>query len=255
MIATDGAPPAIWLRDGQTFVFATSLGDTAADAVAAADVDRDGDIDLVTGAGGALALWRNDGGGGFAQDPAALSANGRLASVRALAFGDLDDDGNPDLVVGQGGDPLRAWLGEPGGTGSFLAADAVISPIPLDVARMQLADLDDDFDPDLLVAVNGGPVHLYIDREGLLEDQTFVRFVDTIPEASAIATGGWDPNCEADALFATAAGTESRRGTGGSFEVDASMVGATDVVMVDLDDDGKLDAVLATPEGVRWFAR
>jgi len=30
---------------------------------------------------------------------------------------------------------------------------------------------------------------------------------------------------------------------------------ANDVVMIDLDEDGDLDAVIATPEGVRWLAR
>jgi hypothetical protein len=30
---------------------------------------------------------------------------------------------------------------------------------------------------------------------------------------------------------------------------------ATDAVLVDVDDDGDLDAILATPQGVVWLAR
>ena len=29
----------------------------------------------------------------------------------------------------------------------------------------------------------------------------------------------------------------------------------SDVVMIDIDDDGDLDALVATPEGVQWLAR
>ena len=253
VIAGDG-PPVLWLRSGTSFVESAALGTSPMAALAAADVDRDGDVDLITGAGAVLRLWRNDGSGAFTEDPAALSADGRVQAIRALGVADLDGDGNPDLVVGQAGDPLRAWLGDSGGSGSLFAADAVISPVPLDVARFTIADVDGDFDPDLAVAVAGAPLHLYVNREGLLEEQTFPRFGEP-PIASAIAIGGWDPGCEPDVVIAGAT-TESRRGLpGGALEIDGDGPAGGDVVMVDLDDDGDTDALIATPEGVRWLAR
>ena len=231
------------------------LGDAPVAALAAADVDHDLDADLVTGGGASLVLWRNDGTGMFAAVPEALGGAGHVAAVSALALGDLDRDGNPDLVVGQQREPLAAWLGEPSGTGSFLYAPAVVPPVPLDATRLLLADADGDLDPDLLVSVSDGPARLYVDREGRLEDQTFVRFPD-VTRASAIAIGGWDVSCEPDVVLAGSAGTSALRGAdGGTFGADASLAAASDVVLVDLDDDGDLDAVLATGEGAVWVAR
>ena len=120
---------------------------------------------------------------------------------------------------------------------------------------MQLADVDGDFAPDLAVAVAGAPLELFIDRVGLLERRTNPFFGDDPPVASAIAIGGWDPGCEPDVVIAGAA-SESRRGVpGGALEVDGTGPAGNDVVMVDLDDDGDLDAVIATPEGAQWLAR
>jgi hypothetical protein len=256
IVATDGAPPALWRRDAATFTEIGALGTTTVAAVAAADVDRDGAVDVITGGGGTLALWHNDGGGVFTRLPAsALSGGGRVRSISALALGDLDGDGNPDLVVGQAGDPLVAWLGEPGGTGSFRAADAAVPPVPLDVARLVLADADGDFDPDLAVAVRGAPMRLYIDRDGRLEDQSFVRLPQPAPVAHAIALGGWDETCAPDAVVASDSGGPTLRGRSDALEAEGPAPAATDVVMTDLDDDGDLDAVLAGADGVRWLAR
>lgn len=256
IVATDGAPPALWRRDGVTFSEVGSLGAGTIAAVAAADVDRDGDLDLVTGGGGTLTLWRNDGGGTFTTDGAALSGSGRVSAVSALALGDLDGDGNPELVVGQANAPLVAWLGEPGGTGSFLPAAAAIPPVPLDVVRLALADADGDFDPDLAVAVRTAGMRLYVDRDGRLEDQSFVRLPQPAPIASAIAIGGWDDGCEPDAIVASAAGGPSLRGTAtATFASEGSAPPGGDAVLADVDDDGDLDALIAGAQGVTWLVR
>jgi len=256
IVITTGAPPALWRRDGNTFVDAGTLGSSPVAAVAAADVDHDGGIDLVTGSGSTLSLWINDRAGAFTRDTKALAGQGRVSSIRSIAMGDLDGDGNADIVVGQAGDPLVAWLGAVGG--GFQPNDAVVPPIPLDVRQVQLIDADGDLDPDLAVAVNGAAgMRLYINREGRLEDQTFVRLPQPAPIASAIAIGGWDDACEPDFVLANPNGGASLHGTSvnGPMTMDAAMPAASDAILADIDDDGDLDALFATQDGVLWLAR
>jgi hypothetical protein len=252
VIATTGAAPIIWRRDGIDFVVAEQVGDATMAALAAVDVDHDGDMDLVLGGGGTLQLWLNSGGGTFTHAPGALSAGGRVSAISALATGDVNGDGHADLVVGQAGPPLVAWLGT---GGRFEPNDGVVPPVALDVERLTLADADGDFMPDLFVAIRGAPMRLYIDRGGLLEDQSFLRIPPPIPVARAIAVGGWDTGCEPDAVIAADAGAPTLAGAPGMFTPDVPAPAASDVVMADIDGDGDLDAILSTSEGVRWLAR
>jgi hypothetical protein len=256
VIVADGAPPALARDEGATFDAAGAIGDTAMRAAAAADVDRDGDIDVVVGGGGTLALHRNDGSGRFVFDPAALTATGFVTDVTALAFGDLDADGSVDLVVGQASGPIRAFAGAAGGGGLFTGAPGVLPDAPVAVASLRLADADGDADPDLWVAVDGGPARLYVDREGALEDQSFIRLPQPAPEAAGFAVGGWDDDCAIDAVVAAPVGGALWRGDGtGTLVADGAAPAATAAELADLDDDGDPDLVLATPEGVVWLAR
>jgi hypothetical protein len=256
IVLTDGAPPEIWIRDHETFRDSGSaLGTTPATAIATADVDGDGDMDVVLGAGSALELWRNQGNGQFVLDTSgALVAGGKVSSVTALALGDVDGDGYPDLVVGQGSGALVAWLG---GQSGFTFNAAVVPALPLAVERLTLADVTGDFQPDLSIAVNGSAMHLLIDRDGRLEDQTYDFLPAPIPTAHAIAIGGWNNVCLPDAVVASDLGTPTWTGVAsGMFAAEASIAPpSTDVVMTDLDSSGLLSALFATANGVQWLAR
>jgi FG-GAP-like repeat len=253
IIATDGAAPTVWIRDGKSFTPGDAIGSVAAQ-VAAADIDHDGDTDLVLGYGSTLQLWLNDGGAHFTQATSALTGGGHVSAVSALAMADLDGDGNADLVVGQNGAPLAAWLGT-GGTFDF--NDGAVPPVTLAVERLTLADANGDFAPDLAIAVTGAPMRLLVNRgDGRLEDRTFVTLASP-PTIHAAAFGGWDDGCEPDAAFASDAGTPTLHGQpGGAFAADSTTApAATDVLFYDIDDNGALDALFATAQGVQWLAR
>ena len=254
IIATDAAPPEVWMRDRDAFVDAAPIGSSAASAVAIADIDGDGDLDVIVGGGASLALYLNDGGGNFTLS-SMLAAGGHVTAVSALAVGDVDGDGFPDLVVGQANAPLAAWHGSSGGQLTF--STSIVPAATYNVTRLTLVDADGDYDPDLAVAVAGAEMHLLIDRDGHLEDQSFPLLPKPTPTIHAIAIADWDDGCPPDAVVATDAGDPTWRGQqGGAFLPEANMSPpASDVVFADIDDDGQLDAIYATAQGVQWLAR
>src|SRR5690606_21334609 len=81
----------------------------------AGDVDRDGDLDLVLAYqysyDGNLEIFTNNGQGGFGDEPTPLTAAG---SPNRLALGDVDDDGDLDLVVSHYGGLHIPYSGAPG---------------------------------------------------------------------------------------------------------------------------------------------
>ncbi len=106
-------------------------------ALAALDVDGDGDLDLVEGNGDSTAnnLYENLGvvsasWAGF-EDPASIDG-GAAESTTSLAVGDVDGDGNADVLVGNTGTDSRVLLGD--GAGSLTRTGA-IGAITLNVGQ------------------------------------------------------------------------------------------------------------------------
>lgn len=252
LVEADGV--AIRLRTGPGFTAGPRL-DGPVSAVAAVDVDGDGDQDLITAGGARATLYLGDGAGGFTAAPAgALAVGGALTAAVAVAVGDLDGDGHPDLIIGQVGAPPRAFLGDAAGTGVLSLAPAVLPPVALDVRALTIADLDGDGDADLLATVASGPARLFVNRGGLLEQQGFVRLPDA-PAGAAAAAGDWDGDCAADLVIAGAATTLLRGGADGVFATEATVTGAGAAVLVDLDDDGDPDLVTSSATDIAWYRR
>ena len=122
-----------------------------------ADVDLDGDPDLLyshEGAGGvsqgAVALFRNQGGGNFAP-PARVPLGSGLGGVN-IAVADVESDGWPDLIVAT--EIGQEWWLVPGdGSGGFEPARELRAG---EFCRsIQAGDLDRDGDLDLTAVASG----------------------------------------------------------------------------------------------------
>lgn len=136
-------------------------------SAAPADVDGDGDLDLLVGGyfvdyvlGGVedrLTLYRNDGPSGpdgWTLTPVALDATGLYLSAGDIAWGDYDGDGDPDAVVAT----RFATTLYRNDTGSLVRTTTVLPEyeestdfLTLDQRSLTWADMDNDGDLDLLL--------------------------------------------------------------------------------------------------------
>lgn len=253
--------------------------------VATGDVDDDGDVDLyLTNLGGNV-LLQNDGGGRFADVTARAGVAGGGWSAGA-AFADLDADGDLDLFVARYVDwtpgrerqcfsltgvvdfcspknydaPSTALLYLNRGDGTFVdaAAAAGITSARGNGLGVLVDDVDGDGRPDVFVANDGTPNHLWLNRGGgRFVESALARGVaidqDGAPKAGmGVHAGDVDDDGDNDLLVMNLdTESDSYFRNDGAFFVDATnMVGLRvasrrftrfGVALVDFDNDGRLD--------------
>lgn len=134
----------------QTNLFAGPGGQ----AVAWADYDLDGDLDLAIGfQGGPVRLFRQTEGK-FAEDLNTPESISKPSDYRSLSWGDANRDGRPDLYVGFGRDAGRRNLLLIGTPAGFDEAGEAWGVDALGTARQSSwIDFDRDGDSDLFVAM------------------------------------------------------------------------------------------------------
>ncbi len=117
---------------------------------AAGDLDQDGDVDVVASQWasgeleGVVEIWKNDGAGQFTVANQTLLPRGNQSRSGEVQLGDLDGDGDLDIILETG----AIWKNR--GDGSFVAAPAAWPEASSDL--IVLGDLDADGDPDLVRA-------------------------------------------------------------------------------------------------------
>ncbi len=249
-----------------------------ANTMALFDADDDGDLDLIWGdffeAG--LLWFRNLGScaaPALSHEPSRFPPGDPVitSGYNAPAFGDLDGDGRPDLVVGVLGgayDPNRTSVANlhyfsRGEDGRFLRRTAQLLPV-LDVGSESvpaLADLDGDGDLDLLLGSkidperrNTGLVH-WLENTGSARRPVFRQRSPLAIAGSyhmAPATGDLDGDGRPDLLLG---GFGARVAWyRGETPVDSALVtiprGSNTVpALGDLDGDGDLDLLVGEASG------
>ena len=164
-------------------------GNEAIAAVAAGDVDSDGDLDLVVGNDNQRsAVYRNNGAGAF--PPGGTFGSSK---ARAVAVGDLNGDGRLDVINAETNTGPKIYLSSGEGQLDDGHLLQVSKGNPISVA---VADLNGDRTLDLVVGYSDEPAAVYL-NDGLA---SFTRKPSHfgLPNAWALATGDMDGNGSLD---------------------------------------------------------
>jgi len=223
------------------------------DGIAVADLDRDGDQDILIAqaAGDEVVVLRNQGGGTFA--PPSPQAGTTDAYFVHLAVGDVDGDGAPDVAISRSLSGLPASLYHNRGDGTFEPRQALPAGI-FEYAGLDFGDLDGDQDQDLVLVSELGPHVLMLRNNGA----GAFSAVGTFPSGVETQFGGKvtvaDLDADGFADVIVPAGNTNRvgvlRSNGSGLEAATfHEVGGqpTHVAASDLDDDGDLDLANALP--------
>lgn len=155
-----GGPAPTFRRqvdDGRFEAVPTGVPDDGtgpANRAIAADLDQDGDLDVFEARPGPNRLLRNDGDWTFTEVGAAAGVAGRT-DTRDVAFGDLDHDGDLDLVLAEGPDGIRVLSNRRGGRFEDVTVAVGLGGAG-PASAVAIADIDNDGRLDILAAGASG---------------------------------------------------------------------------------------------------
>ena len=129
----------------------------------AADVDHDGDLDLLVSTEAGSRLWTNDGRGAFTDFTTEAALEGAVSALQVL-FSDFDNDRDIDFFI-LGREQIQLFTNNRDGTFTDVAATVGLSSIEPAIA-ICVEDFDQDQYMDLCLLNADGNLILYVNREG-----------------------------------------------------------------------------------------
>ncbi len=217
-----------------------------------ADIEADGDLDIVLGAskGPALVL-RNNGDGTFK----VLQPFGGVSGLQNFGWADIDGDGDPDAALIDAANQLHVFSNER--SGQFRTP-----PTPIDVApgaALTVADMNRDGVLDFVTIVTGGDIIRVSDRSEGEKLETAVIGQAALEGSGTVArlfAADLDNNGAVDLIY-------SGRSAGGVLLADAqgtlqplnTPVNAGITAVADMNQDGRIDLLGVSPEGAPQVLR
>ncbi len=232
-------------------------------SVYTADLDNDGDLDVLSassGYKGIIAWYENEGSGSFgAQQIITTEANGAF-SVYAV---DLDQDGDLDVLSASFYDNKIAWY-ENDGSGNFGDQQAITTEA-VNTTSVYASDLDQDGDLDVLSASIDDDKVAWYENDGNGNFGTQQIITTQADGANAVYAADLDQDGDMDVLSASLSYTDQiqiawyeNEGSGNFADqqiITTEANVAQDVYAADLDNDGDLDVLSASlgDDKIAWY--
>ncbi|MCB0551421.1 MAG: VCBS repeat-containing protein [Phaeodactylibacter sp.] len=238
-----------------------NFGITWANDVRPADLDSDGDLDVLLAGQNLLVWYENLDGNGSFGGKRIIREEG--ADFRAAFPADLDGDGDLDVISSRGQDQAVVWY-ENLGQGQFGGQQSVIAVL-IDPYGIHAADLDGDGDVDVLATASGsgtdGKVFWFPNLgNGVFgSQQTLATAASSRAVTSADLDGDGLPDVLYGAFFGVLRWTKNMGN--GAFAVQPALstsIGSwagNAIHTADLDGDGDVDVAAASRvnNAIVWF--
>lgn len=226
-------------------------------AVIQADLDRDGDIDLIVASEGddRISWYENeDGQGNFGERRIVTSL---ARGVRAVVAADIDGDGHLDLLSGSFNDDKIVWYRNEDGLGNF-GSQQTIADQAKGIEQTFAVDVDGDRDLDV-VAVNGeGHVTWYENLGNAMAFSGPSQIASALGNVrNSVFVDDFDGDNHPDVLIAAAGVTFMNDGSGQFVErqhESMAKTGQKAFAIGDMDGDVDLDVLVSSDDfGTVWL--
>lgn len=235
------------------------------------DLDHDGDLDLFLGRSSSYKVYRNNSDGTFLEQASKMGFSGTNENTRDAAFGDFDEDGDIDLLVVNENAPNRLYSNQRQSVFKEIAAQSGLTGSG-GSSSVSVADYDNDGYLDLFItSIKGGNHVLYRNlRNGTFErDGKPKNLYSDLQNLTVYDAKIFD--CDNDGLLdifiAGDPGDKAGKGvflyrndgkggfTNASNLLPPEIKSGRHIAVMDYNDDGDLDIVLASLDGVVYLLR
>ena len=232
---------------------------SSAEVVCTADIDGDGDLDIIGGGNNHITWWNNLDGSGTSMLPNNVTFS--FHNISSVECADIDGNGTMDILgSAEYADAISWWRNDDGLGTSWTGIN--IDPSLERAYSAHAADIDGDGDLDVVGTALTDPMVFWWENANGMGTAWNENTISVISASGMdLHSGDIDKDGDMDVLVAYGSNVEWYENTDGSgsswttHTVSSSVSGASCVYAHDMNDDGNLD-ILATARwgmGTLWF--